>query len=64
MQYPMLLNTSSCWSGRCMEHQLVCTMFCGCDSGSTCANPFNATTFTTDITDGSDTDSDDDTLDL
>ena len=47
-----------------MEHQLVCTMFCGCDSGSTCENPFNATTFTTDITDGSDTDSDDDTLDL
>ena len=47
-----------------MEHQLVCTMFCGCDSGSTCANSFNATTFTTDVTDGSDTDSDDDTLDL
>ena len=47
-----------------MEQQQVRTMFCVCDSGSTCANPFNATTFTPDITDGIDTDSDDDTLDL
>ena len=47
-----------------MEHQLVCTVFCGCGSGSTCANPFNDMTFTADITDDSDTDSDGDTLDL
>ena len=47
-----------------MEHQLVCTVFCGCGSGSTCANTLNDTTFTTDITHDSDTDSDDDTLDL
>ena len=37
-----------------MEHHQVRTMFCGCDTGSTCANPFNDTTFTTDITDDSD----------
>ena len=47
-----------------MEQQQVCTMFCGCEIGSTCANPFNAATFTTDITDDSDTDSNGDTLDL
>ena len=40
-------------------------MLCGCDTGSTCANPFNDTTFTTNnITDDSDTDSGDDTFDL
>ena len=38
-------------------------MFCDGDNSSTCTNPFNATTFTTDFTDGSDTDSDGDTLD-
>ena len=47
-----------------MQQQQVCTLCCGCDTGSTCANPFNDTTFTTDITDDSDTDSDDDTFDL
>ena len=26
----------------CMGHQLVCTMFCACGSGSACSNPFNA----------------------
>ena len=41
----MLLNTSSSWSGRCMEQQHVCTMFCGCSS-STQANSFDATTIT------------------
>ena len=44
-----------------MEHQQVCIVFCG--SGPTCANPFNDTMFTTDITEESDTYSDDDTLD-
>ena len=39
-------------------------MFCGCDTGSTRANTFNDMTLTTDITDDSDTDSDDDTFDL
>ena len=47
----------------------VCTVFCscgqsGCGSGSTCANAFNDNTFTTDVMDDSDTDNDDDTLDL
>ena len=42
----------------------MCTMFCVCDSGSTCANPFNDTTFTTDMTDDSDKDRDDYTFDL
>ena len=64
MKYPTLLNTYSSWLGRCMEQQQVRTMLCGCDTGSTCANPFNDMTFTTDITDDSDTDSDDDTFDL
>jgi hypothetical protein len=33
-----------CKSGKCkcMGRQLPCTMFCGCASGHTCANPFNA----------------------
>ena len=47
-----------------MEHQQVYTVFCGCGNGSTCANPFNDMTFTADITDDSDTDSDGDTRDL
>ena len=47
-----------------MEHHQVRTMFCGCHTDSTCANPFNDTTFTTDITDDSDADSDGDTFDL
>lgn len=31
-----------CHTGRCscMGHQLVCTIFCACGSGSTCCNPF------------------------
>ncbi len=47
----------------CMGHQLVCTMFCACGSGSTCANPFRTKTSVTDVTDNSDTESDDDNHD-
>ena len=46
-----------------MGHQLVCTMFCACGSGSTCVNPFNPKTSVTDVTDNSDTESDDDNHD-
>ena len=76
MEYPMLLNTSSNWLGvalirttmqgwncSCIGHQLVCTMFCACGSGSTCVNPFNPKTSVTDVTDNSDTESDDDNHD-
>ena len=77
MEYPILLNTSSNWLGvaahqndhalggncSCMGHQLVCTMFCACGSGSTFANPFSTKTSVTDVTDNSDTESDDDNHD-
>ena len=50
-----------CGNCSCMGHQLVCTMFCG--SGSTCANPFSTKTNVTDVTNNSDTESDDDNHD-
>ena len=43
----------------CMGHQLVCTMFCACGSGSICSNPFNAREPETDIMDDSEADTDD-----
>ena len=47
----------------CMGHQFVCTMFCACGIGSTCANPFSTKMSVTDVTDNSDTKSDDDNHD-